>query len=96
MPVDVLGRSPKSIAFGTLEARQAFAAERDQGVLGQRRPVLERHERLRNFAPQRVGDGDDGDFKHGGMLIDRSLDLDRRDVLAAADDDVLQRSRSSM
>ena len=46
-------------------------------------------ESLRHLAPLRVGDGDDRDLEDVGVLGDRLLHLDGRDVFAAGDDDVL-------
>ena len=42
------------------------------------------------FAPFRVGPRDDRGFEHRRMAVEHVLDLDRRDVLAARDDDVLR------
>ena len=42
-----------------------------------------------HLAPLRVGPGDDRGFEHRRVRRERALDLDRRDVLAARDDDVL-------
>ena len=42
------------------------------------------------LAPFLVGLGDDGRRLHGRVLVERVLDLDRGDVLAARDDDVLR------
>src|SRR6267378_2793409 len=36
-----------------------------------------------------AAEGDDGGFEHGRVTVQDVLDLDRRDVLAARDDDVL-------
>src|SRR5437870_1808645 len=57
---------------------------------GDRRPVLEHHERDRYLSPRVVRSRHDGAFHHRGMRHDRVLDLDRADVLAAANDDVLR------
>ena len=46
-------------------------------------------ERGHQLAPLLVGDADHGDLGDVGVLEDRVLDLDRRHVLAAGDDDVL-------
>ena len=46
-------------------------------------------ERRDELAPLLVGDADHGDLGDVGVLEDGVLDLDRRDVLAAGDDDVL-------
>src|SRR5207247_10175976 len=50
---------------------------------------LERDERLGALAPALVGDRDHRALHDGGVTRHRLLDLDRRDVLAAGDDDVL-------
>src|SRR5207302_10435898 len=44
---------------------------------------------MRRLAPLFVWDADDGHLLYGGMAQEDALDLDRGDVLAAADDDVL-------
>jgi hypothetical protein len=44
---------------------------------------------LRSLAPFLVWDGDDCALEDCGMAADGVLDLDRSDVLAAGDDDVL-------
>src|SRR2546426_2333112 len=74
---------------GTFEVRDVLAAELDDVWLGRRRAGLERDERLGPLAPLRVGDRDHRALEHRGMPGDGLLDLDRRDVLAARDDDVL-------
>src|SRR5262249_29724069 len=58
-----------------------------RGNLGAR---LELDEGARRLAPLLVLLGHDCRRLHGGMLVERILDLDRRDVLAARDDDVLR------
>src|SRR5207245_1034830 len=50
---------------------------------------LEDHEGMRRLPPLLVRDADDGHLLYGGMAEQDALDLDRGDVLAAADDDVL-------
>src|SRR5439155_3383216 len=47
------------------------------------------HERLGPLAPAFVGHPDDGGLQHGRVRHDGLFDLDRGDVLAARDDDVL-------
>src|SRR5215204_7053240 len=49
----------------------------------------ERDECFGSLTPLRVGDRDHRAFEHSGVGGDDLLDLDRRDVLAAGDDDVL-------
>ena len=73
-----------------LESRQA-------GVRGTRtapswpseRPGLQHHPGGRHFAPLLVGRGDHRAFQHRGMRGDGALHFDGRNILAAADDDVL-------
>src|SRR6185436_841029 len=72
-----------------LEVGDVLAAERDDLLLGGLPSGLERHEGLRPLAPLGVGDGDHRALHHRRMPRHRLLDLDRRDVLAARDDDVL-------
>src|SRR3954447_6145787 len=52
--------------------------------------VREPHERARVLAQPVVGRGDDRDLGDLRQRRDRAFDLRRREVLAAADDDVLQ------
>ena len=54
----------------------------------QRLAVLEFGEHAHPLAEQRVGHGHGGGDRHGGMGGHHLLDLDRADVLAAADDEV--------
>src|SRR5262249_2187733 len=70
-------------------ARDLLAAELDDLRLGGAVAGLERHESLGPLAPGLVGDGDHGALQHGRVLRDRLLDLDRRNILAARDDDIL-------
>src|SRR3989454_10569336 len=72
-----------------LEMRDVLAAELDDLRSGRRLTGLERDERLGALAPPLVGDRDNGALEHGRVPGDALLDLDRRDVLAARDDDVL-------
>ena len=53
-------------------------------------PGLEHHERVRRLAPLLVRHADDRDFLDRVVTQQHRLDLDRRNVLAAADDHVLQ------
>src|SRR6059036_3861536 len=74
---------------GTLEVSDVPAAELDDLLLGRRHPRLQRDERFGPLAPPLVGDRDHRALEHGRVLGNGLLDLDRRDVLAARDDDVL-------
>ena len=83
------GQRAELDVLGTFEMRQALAAPVDQlfgggGVVG-----LEPDVGLGHLAPFLVGDRHDGDFGDGGVIGQRLLHFDRRDVLAARDDDVL-------
>jgi hypothetical protein len=67
-----------------------LAAEGDQLLLAWPPPAgLELDEGARRLAPLLVGPRDHRRLQHRRVLVERVLDLDRRDVLAARDDDVL-------
>ena len=70
-------------------AREVLAAPRHQFVGRRLLPRLELDERARRLAPFLVGLRHHGGGLHGRMLVERVLDLDRGNVLAARDDDVL-------
>src|SRR5438477_13204913 len=72
-----------------LEVGQVGAAVLDELGLGGLGACFEDDQGLDRLAPLLVGDADDADLGHGRMREHPVLDLDRRDVLAAADDDVL-------
>src|SRR6266513_2266793 len=74
---------------GTLEVGDVPAAELDELPFRRRHVWLQGDERLGPLAPLLVRDGDHRALEHGGVLGDSLLDLHRRDVLAARDDDVL-------
>ena len=67
----------------------ALAAELDELRLAGGVAGLQGDERLRALSPLLVGDGDDRALHHRRVLSHALLDLDRRDVLPARDDDVL-------
>src|SRR5215471_13518140 len=69
--------------------RQASTGELDDVLGGRSRTVLQGHERLWTLTPVRIRDRHDGALEHRGMRGDRLFHLDRGDVLAARDDDVL-------
>ena len=91
LPVDVFGSSPNSISLGALKPGQRLAREGDQ--------LLGRERRARPLSATKPF-GRSPHFSSGiattaasstsGMADERALDLDRRDVLAAGDDDVLR------
>src|SRR3954471_18361731 len=64
-------------------------AVRDELVAGNFRARPKLDEGARRFAPLVVRLRYHGGGLHGGMLVERVLHLDRRDVLAARDYDVL-------
>src|SRR5439155_18096913 len=73
----------------TLEVREALAHEVAQLALGNARTRADDHERVRALAPLLARHPDHRDLLDGGVAQQHALDLDRRDVLAAADDHVL-------
>ena len=61
----------------------------DQLGLGGAHAGFEGDEGAGCLAPCVVRAGDHGGFQDGGVAVERALDLDRRNILAAGDDDVL-------
>src|ERR1035441_4897628 len=61
----------------------------DELLLGGLLARPEHHRRLDRLAPPRVGYADHRDLRHGRVLVQAVLYLDRADVLAAGDDHVL-------
>jgi hypothetical protein len=61
----------------------------DDLLCGGRHPGTQRDECLGGLAPLLVRHPDHRRFQHRGIAVDRLLDLDGGDVLAARDDDVL-------
>ena len=88
LPVEVLGSSPNTTARGTADGRGGRGRSDDLGFRDGG-AGLELDERARRLAPPRVGLGDHRGGEHRGMAVEHVLDLERRDVLAARDDDVL-------
>ena len=88
-PVDVFGRSPNSTAAGHL--KWAMCCRQKSMISGAvaARPGLSVTNALGRSPHFSSGHRDHGALEHGRMPGDRLLDLDRRDVLAAGDDDVL-------
>src|SRR5438067_12365391 len=91
--LDLAGRRLGQVAeldgSRALEVGDVLPAELDGLLLGGPRAGLEGDEGLGPLAPLRVGDGDHRALHDGRVLGHRLLDLDRGDVLAARDDDVL-------
>jgi len=74
----------------TLVTREVVSRVCDQLLRRGAHAGLELDESARRLAPFLVGLGDDRDDRHRRMPVERLLHLDRRDVLAAGDDDVLR------
>src|SRR5689334_10599673 len=74
---------------GELVAREPLPRERDQRLRRRAGARAQDDQRLDGLPPMSVGYTDDGDVGDVGVLRQRLLDLDRIDVLAAADDHVL-------
>ena len=72
-----------------LVAGEVLPAPRHELLAGRRLPGLQLDEGARRLAPFLVGLGHHGGGLHRRMLVERVLDLDRGNVLAAGDDDVL-------
>src|SRR5262245_3096857 len=72
-----------------LEPREAVAAVAHHFVFGSARTGLELDEGTRRLAPLLVRARDDRGERYRRVPVQRDLDLDTRDVLAAGDDDVL-------
>ncbi|PAV67246.1 hypothetical protein WR25_02371 [Diploscapter pachys] len=74
-----------------LEVRQALATPADQLFAGDIPLGLgtQGDEGMRGFAPARIGPRHHGGLEHLRMLVEHLLDLQRTDVLAAGNDDVL-------
>src|SRR6476469_1322552 len=91
--LDLAGRRLRQLAeldlARRLEAGQRLAREGDQLLGGQLGARPQGHEALRPLAPLLVRDGDDCGLENVRVPHERALDLDRGDVLAARDDDVL-------
>ncbi len=74
---------------GTLKAASLPATKLREFLLGGVHAGLEVHDRAGFLAQRVVRDRDDGGVHDGRMLVERVLDLDAVDVLAAADQHVL-------
>ena len=89
LPVEVFGSSRNTMRFGTLKPRQMLAAEGAQRVFGHLRAGLQLDEGAGRLAPFLVRLRHHRRAHHRGMAIQRLLDFQGRNVLAARDDDVL-------
>src|SRR5262245_34062779 len=72
------------------EVSHPFARELAEFVFGCRAARFQYHESARGFSPLLVGNTDNRDFLYRGMAQQDAFDFDRGDVLAAADDDILE------
>src|SRR5271165_682639 len=92
--LDLAGRGlwqwPKDDRPGRLEVGKALAAKGDDLVRRRSGFGLQCHERAGGFAPHRVRARDHRRLEHARVPVENVFDLDRRDVLAARDDDVLR------
>src|SRR5664279_2541440 len=75
--------------LGRLELRNPLLDMTDQFRLPRGLSRGQHHEGLRSLTPPFVGNGDDGDVGHRRMGGEGLFDLNRGDVLAAGDHDVL-------
>src|SRR5215471_13112744 len=83
-----LGQRAEHHRARRLEARKVGAAMLDQLVLGDLGAGLDLDEGARGLAPLLVGLRDHGRGLYRRMAVQHVFDLERRDVLAAGDDDV--------
>src|SRR5690606_1643000 len=72
-----------------LEMREPLATELAQVGCGGFRALAQHDERVRRFAPFLMRHADHCGFKHGRVTQQYALELDRRDILPAADNHVL-------
>src|SRR5215218_755349 len=84
-----LGELGELDGLGSLETGDVLFAEVYDLLFGRVLPLLEHDECLGTLAPLLVRAGDNGGLHDARMPRDGLLHLDRRDVLAAGDDDVL-------
>ena len=88
LPVAVVGTGPNTTFFGILK-RARFAGTSRCSPARWRSLGLQLHEGARRLAPFLVGPRHHGGELRRRVLVERDLDFDRGDVLAARDDDVL-------
>ena len=78
---------------GAFVVGEALGAEREQRLVRERRAGLAHHERADVLAEHLVRHADDRGLLHVGVLEDHGLDVGGVDVVAAADDHVLDAAR---
>ncbi len=83
LPVEVFGISAKSTVVRAFEGGEMLAAPGDDLGLARAAAGLELDEGAGRLAPFLVGLRHHRGGLHGRMLVERVLDLDRGDVLAA-------------
>ena len=89
LPVAVRGSGPNSTCLGHLKCARRSRHQAINSSAVAEWFGLQPDVGLRHLAPLLVGDRDDRDFGDRGMIGQRLLHFDRRDILAARDDDVL-------
>src|SRR5215471_10674262 len=88
-PSGGLGEIAKLHGLGALKMRHVLTAEGDDVLGSGLHAWLGYHKGFGHLPPALVRDSDHGDFLHGGMPVNGVFHLDGRNVLTAADDDVL-------
>ena len=76
--------------FRRFEPGEALAGEGNQLRLGRRRALFQLDKGAGHLAPFLIRLGDDGAERNRRVMHQRALDLDRADVFAAGDDDILR------
>ena len=89
LPVAVFGSGPNTTCFGTLKCAMRSRHQWMMSAALTCAPALSVTNAHGRLAPVRIGPRDHGRLHHLRMAIQALLDLERADVLAARDDDVL-------
>src|SRR5262249_49779123 len=84
-----LGEVAEFHRLRALKMRHVLAAEGDNLFCAGLHPRLENDKRFRDLTPALVWDGHHGDFLHGGLPVNGISHLNRENILAATNDDVL-------
>src|ERR1700687_1292460 len=85
----VLGQAAELYRSWALEMRQILTAEGNDLGFGRTLIWFQGDKCLGALPPLLIGDSDDATFQHRRMLGNNLLHLDRRDILATGNDDVL-------